>query len=63
MVTYTSLWICGLLIPVVITSEPRSWPTGHSLMLKTGFCDFFFFLITVWYFSDKIKEEKKILCG
>lgn len=48
----------------MITSEPRSWPIGHSLLLKTGFCDFFKNLNhCVWYFSDKIKKKKKILCG
>lgn len=42
-----------------------SWPVGHSLLLKTGFCDFFLNLNhCVWYFSDKNQEkEKKILCG
>lgn len=66
MLTYTSLWICGLLgKPIVIMSEPRSWPIAHSLMLKTGFCDFFLKLnYCVWYFSDKIKKrKKKILRG
>ena len=63
---YTSLWICGLLgKPIAITSEPISWPVGHSLLLKTGFCDFFLNLNhCVWYFSDKNQEkEKKIFCG
>lgn len=61
MLADTSLWICGLLAkPTASTSEPRSWPTGHSLVLKTGFCDFFLNLNhCVWYFSDKIKKRKK----
>lgn len=62
MLTSVSLWICGLLgIPVVIPSEPRSWPIGRSLLLKTGFRDFFFLNLNhcVWYFSDKIKKKKK----
>lgn len=58
---YTSLWICGLLgKPIAITSEPISWPVGHSLLLKTGFCDFFLNLNhCVWYFSDKNQEKEK----
>ena len=58
---YTSLWICGLLgKPIAIMSEPINWPVGHSLLLKTGFCDFFLNLNhCVWYFSDKNQEKEK----
>ena len=43
----------------MIPSEPRSWPIGHSLLLKTGFRDLFFFLIKITVFGIFLTESRK----